>query len=184
MKILIFGASGSGTTTLGKELEKRSKFVHLDVDDYYWKVTQPPFQEKVALEERNQKLQTDFEKWTEVIVSGSLVSWGNYWENAFDLAVFLYLKPEIRLKRLAQREHKRYGDQLINNSQISKTYQAFMEWASHYDDLAFTGRSLSVHKNWIQLLSCPVLYVEGEEELNAKVVNVMSEIKKRLPNTP
>ena len=39
MKILIFGASGSGTTTLGKEIEKRTDFTHLDIDDYYWKKT-------------------------------------------------------------------------------------------------------------------------------------------------
>ncbi|BDD11489.1 hypothetical protein FUAX_39210 (plasmid) [Fulvitalea axinellae] len=42
MKILIFGASGSGTTTLGKEIAKRAKFTHLDADDYYWKPTNPP----------------------------------------------------------------------------------------------------------------------------------------------
>ena len=40
MKILIFGASGSGTTTLGKEIEKITDFTHLDVDDYYWKKTE------------------------------------------------------------------------------------------------------------------------------------------------
>jgi adenylate kinase family enzyme len=37
MKVLIFAASGSGTTTLGKEIEKRTNFKHLDVDTYYWK---------------------------------------------------------------------------------------------------------------------------------------------------
>ena len=47
MNILIFGASGSGITTLGKELEKHTDFVHLDVDDYYWEQTLPPFLEKV-----------------------------------------------------------------------------------------------------------------------------------------
>ncbi|MFT6964561.1 MAG: adenylate kinase family enzyme [Flammeovirgaceae bacterium] len=33
MKTLIFGASGSGTSTLGRELESKSDFKHLDVDD-------------------------------------------------------------------------------------------------------------------------------------------------------
>jgi adenylate kinase family enzyme len=56
MKILVFGASGSGTTTLSKEIVKRTDFVHLDVDDYYWKKTELPFQEKIPLAERNEKL--------------------------------------------------------------------------------------------------------------------------------
>jgi len=37
MKILKLGASGSGTTTLGIEIERRTDFKRLDVDDYYWK---------------------------------------------------------------------------------------------------------------------------------------------------
>ena len=42
MKILIFGVSGSGATTLGRELGKLIQYVHLDSDDYYWKKTEPP----------------------------------------------------------------------------------------------------------------------------------------------
>ena len=34
MKILITGASGSGTTTLGKALSVATNFKHLDVDAY------------------------------------------------------------------------------------------------------------------------------------------------------
>ena len=83
MKILVFGASGSGTTTLGKEIEKRSDFKHLDVDDYYWKQTTTPFQEKVPLTERNQNLKTDFEKFNKVVVSGSMVSWGKEWQTTY-----------------------------------------------------------------------------------------------------
>lgn len=35
-KIHIMGASGAGTTTLGKALAARLPHVHLDSDDYYW----------------------------------------------------------------------------------------------------------------------------------------------------
>ena len=57
MKILIFGASGSGTTTLASEIETKTGFKHLDVDDYYWKKTNPPYQEKIPLTERNENRQ-------------------------------------------------------------------------------------------------------------------------------
>lgn len=49
MKILLFGASGSGITIFGNEIEKRIDFKHLDVDDYYWKKATPPFQVKIPL---------------------------------------------------------------------------------------------------------------------------------------
>jgi adenylate kinase family enzyme len=53
MKLVVFGASGSGTTTLGNEVAKRTGFVRLDVDDFYWEKTEPPFQEKRPLDKRN-----------------------------------------------------------------------------------------------------------------------------------
>ncbi len=57
MKLLIIGASGSGTTTLGKALSEVTDFTHLDVDYYYWKPTNPPFQEKKLVTERQENLQ-------------------------------------------------------------------------------------------------------------------------------
>ena len=84
MKILIMGASGSGTSTLAKELSKRKSFVHLDADKFYWANTLIPFQEKIPLEIRNQKLLDGFNKDVNVVISGSLVSWGEHWKNLFD----------------------------------------------------------------------------------------------------
>ncbi len=68
MKILIFGASGSGTTTLAKELACKSNFVHLDADDYYWKQTKNPYTEKVPLYKRNENIKKDFFKHENVVV--------------------------------------------------------------------------------------------------------------------
>ena len=53
MKILIFGASGAGTTTVGKNLAEKLDYIHLDVDDYYWEQTTPPFQVKISSTQRN-----------------------------------------------------------------------------------------------------------------------------------
>ncbi|MFT6964563.1 MAG: adenylate kinase family enzyme [Flammeovirgaceae bacterium] len=175
MKILLFGASGSGTSTLGREIEKKSNFKHLDVDDYYWKPTNPPYQEKVPLGERNQKLTTDFQQYENVIVSGSMVSWGKEWESVFDLVVFIYLNPTIRIQRLQQREFERYGNKLLTDEKVKQASEDFIEWAKKYDEPDFTGRSLKVHRDWIELLDCPVLELDGAEELEDKVNSVLAE---------
>lgn len=176
MKILIFGASGSGTTTLGRELEKQINFKHLDADDYYWKKTEIPFQEKTPLQERNKFLKTDIEKYENVVVSGSLVSWGKEWTIAFDLAVFIYLKNEVRMQRLKARELERYGNELLTDKKLQEKSKTFIEWASKYDDPSFDGRSLKIHNEWITNLNCPVLRLDGEEELEVKVKQVISQI--------
>lgn len=35
--IIIFGAPGSGQTTLGKEVARQLNFHHFDLDDYHWR---------------------------------------------------------------------------------------------------------------------------------------------------
>jgi len=48
----ITGASGSGTTTLGRALAERLGWMHLDTDDFYWLPTDPPYREKRPAETR------------------------------------------------------------------------------------------------------------------------------------
>jgi adenylate kinase family enzyme len=74
MKILIFGASGSGTTTLANSLSQKTGFSHLEVDKYYWGETNPPFQEKVKKNVRQDKLLLDFQKSKDAIVCDPLVN--------------------------------------------------------------------------------------------------------------
>jgi len=177
MKILIFGASGSGTTTLGNEIEKNTDFKHLDVDDYYWKKTNPPYQIKIPLIERNENLKTDFKKFENVVISGSMVSWGKEWETAFDLAIFIRLENTERMERLKIRETERYGEKLLTDSNIKKNSNTFLEWANQYENPNFKGRSLKIHNNWMKMLDCKVLKLNGETELSKKVEIVLKEIK-------
>ncbi|MFD2562103.1 AAA family ATPase [Aquimarina rubra] len=176
MKVLIFGASGSGTTTLAKEIEKNTDFVHLDVDDYYWKKTEPPFQEKIPLTERNKYLKADFQKYKNVIISGSMVSWGKEWETIFDLAIFIHLDNEERMHRLYQREKQRYGEKLYTDQKIQQTSKAFLDWANEYENPDFEGRSLKIHMNWMESLDCKVLRINGKMILKNKTEKVLTEI--------
>jgi adenylate kinase family enzyme len=45
-RLLITGASGCGTTTLGRAVADRWGVPHADVDDYFWRPTSPPFVQK------------------------------------------------------------------------------------------------------------------------------------------
>ncbi|WP_394747658.1 AAA family ATPase [Spongiimicrobium salis] len=178
MKIILFGASGSGTTTLGKALAQQTNFKHLDADDYYWRPTPIPYTEKVPLEERNKKMKTDFLKNKNVLVSGSLVSWGKEWERAFDLAIFLYLDHQIRMERLQQREVARYGEILQTDRERRTHYKAFIAWAAQYDNPNFQGRSLRVHQEWMQKLDGKLLKLVGTLELQTKVDRVIAAMQK------
>jgi len=44
-RIHIFGASGSGTSSLAAALAARHGHRHVDTDDYFWLPTEPPYQQ-------------------------------------------------------------------------------------------------------------------------------------------
>lgn len=46
MRIYITGASCAGVTTLGRNISTRLGIGQVDVDDYYWMPTNPPFTTK------------------------------------------------------------------------------------------------------------------------------------------
>ena len=178
MKIVIFGASGSGTTTLAQSLANRLGWLHLDADDYYWAKTAIPFETKVPSAERNAHLKQDFEAHPQVIISGSLVTWGQYWNQVFDLGVFLKIPPEIRLERLRKREIERYGQAIAESTSRQKKMQEFLDWAAQYDDPSFDGRSITRHRQWIQLLACEVLEIDGDFTNEARMQKVLDKIEK------
>ena len=58
-RIHIFGASGSGTTTIGKAISEKLGYQHFDTDNFYWLPTYEPFTEARPIEERLRLMQAD-----------------------------------------------------------------------------------------------------------------------------
>ena len=143
-------------------MAKKLNWTFLDADDYYWEKTNPPFQKKIELEHRNRMLKKDFAANKNVIINGSLYTWSEFWNTAFDLGVFLSIPKEIRMKRLLYREIERYGEQLKTSKKIQEKSKVFLEWAAKYDDNNFEGRSMKQHQNWIKIMNCEVIALNGD----------------------
>jgi adenylate kinase family enzyme len=166
MKILITGASGSGTTTLGKALAQELNINHLDSDDFFWLPTNPPYTERRPTNERLEMIQAELEKHEHTVVSGSVMGWGELLENAFDLIVFLYLETEIRIARLKVREQEEVG--FVNPE--------FIEWAASYDTGPEEGRSLAKHAKWHSERESPILRIEGNLTVSERLRMVKNNI--------
>ncbi|MEL6625310.1 MAG: AAA family ATPase [Bacteroidota bacterium] len=161
LKINIFGASGAGTTTLGRTLAKYFDYPFLDSDTYYWKLTDPPFQIKHSPETRQGNLKRDFLSHSGVVLTGGMMSWGEGWESCFDVAFFLYLSPDVRMQRLRKRERERYGETLEHDPIVQQTSVEFLEWAAGYDDPDFDGKSITRHRKWMERITYPVISIEN-----------------------
>ncbi len=174
--IHIFGASGSGTTSLGSELSKNTGFKHFDTDSYFWKATDPPFQEVVPEPERTTNLVTALSGAPNWVLSGSLCDWGDVIIPRLTFAVFLYLDPKIRMDRLKKRERARYGDRVDQGGDLYETHQKFIDWAKSYDTAEAPTRSLILHEAWMKKLPCPILRLNTENSLESLTEQVLDRL--------
>jgi hypothetical protein len=64
-RIHVFGAAGTGVTTLSRALAEHLGSVSLDTDDYLWAPTEPPYQSMRPIEDRMARLRedTDADSW-------------------------------------------------------------------------------------------------------------------------
>ena len=177
MKIQVFGASGSGKSTLAADLANHLNCKHLESDNYYWKKTNPPYQEKTLVNERLQNLAQDFDRYENVVISGSLIDWGDKWLSGFDFGIFLFVPPEIRIQRLLDREKQRYGSALENDPVIKQTSKEFLDWAKQYDNPEFDGQSLHLHKTWMKKLQFPILTIDGNSSRSERMHTVLQYIE-------
>lgn len=174
MHINIFGASSSGVTTLGSALAQKLNYPYFDSDKYFWLPTDPPFTDRHLPEERNALINQHTSAHPNWILGGSVINWNNNWH--FDLSVFLYLPREIRIARLKKREVERYGDIIYTNADRNQLHQAFIEWASGYDDNTTNGRNLQAHQNWMEQLKSPLLVIEGDTTVEERLEAVLTKI--------
>ncbi len=54
--IHIYGAAGSGTSTLGKYISEKLGYFFMDTDNYFWEPTNPPYAKKSNLSIRIKRM--------------------------------------------------------------------------------------------------------------------------------
>jgi adenylate kinase family enzyme len=169
----VFGASGSGTTTLAAALAEKHGHHHLDTDDVYWLPTDPPYREKRPREGRLALLQAAFAKSRSWVLSGSLCGWGDPLIPEFDLVVFLVVPTSVRLARLRARELRRYGAAaMAPGGTMHRTFIDFIDWAGRYDDGGPEMRSRALHEAWLAKLPGSVLTLHGEIPLAEQLARI------------
>lgn len=177
--LYIFGASGSGTTTLGRAVSEALGWRHFDIDDYYWLPTDPPFTTARPREERLPLLLRDMDRASGAVLTG----WGQGWVYPlipdFTLAVRLTLEPSLRLKRLEARERANFGSRLDPGGDMYENHREFMDWAARFDTGGLDMRSQASLDVWQARMACPVLTLDSAQSVEDNLARVMDALDTR-----
>lgn len=156
-RVHVIGASGSGTSTLGRALADHWSVPFADADDYFWVPTSPPYSTKRPEAERVALMRQVFVPREAWVLSGAMSGWGDEIIEECDAVVFLTLDPDQRMRRLEAREGRRREGQRPDPD----AWAAFLDWARGYDDPVFDGRSRRRHEEWLAGLRQPVLRLDA-----------------------
>lgn len=173
--IHIFGASGAGTSTLGMYISKKMGYYFMDTDDYYWKKTDPPYMIKRKTSDIIKLIKRDIENNTKIVLSGSLVDWGDIFIPYFTLAIRIETDTELRIKRLRKREKENYGNRIEKSGDMYEHYLKFISWAASYDHGDLNMRSKAKHDQWQKRLQCPLIILDGSESIENNFELIMKQ---------
>lgn len=174
--IHIYGASGSGTTTLGRKICEELGYRFMDTDDYFWLPANPKYTTKRSKEERLALMKKDIAEADNVVISGSLADWGDELIPLFTLVIRLVTDTEIRIERLKIREKQKFGDRIMPDGDMYTSHMEFIEWARKYDTGSINMRSKAKHDEWQKLLICKQIVLNGADELEENFRKVQTEI--------
>ena len=177
-RVHIFGASGSGATSLASALAARHGHRQLDTDDFYWLPTDPPFREPRPREARLALLRQALAASRRWVLSGSLCGWADPLIPEFELVIFLVVPTQVRLTRLRARECERYGREAITaGGVLHYAHLEFLDWAGRYDVGGVEIRSRALHEAWLAGIPNPLLRLEGDRTVGEQLVQIEAAVE-------
>ena len=162
--IMVFGASGSGCTTLGRELSKMLNYEHFDTDDYFFEHPGPPFIHERPLHLRIALLKSQIK--SNFVLSGCIREWAGAFDSMLSMAAFLITPTDIRIERLELREYNRSGERIKLGGDLYEGHKEFIKYVSTYDYGGTETRSLASQEAWANTLHCPVIRVDGTKPIH------------------
>jgi adenylate kinase family enzyme len=175
--IHIFGASGSGSTTLARAIAEEYGYHHIDTDDALWVKTDPPFTLKRPPETVKALIEQQLSLHEYNVISGEFLGWGNFLQGKIDLFIYMHLPVDLRIERIQNREIKRFGSRVQPGGDMYQSHLDFLNWVREYEQGDETRRSAALHKKWLKTIDKPVIKIENASPIDELLRQIDSWLK-------
>lgn len=168
--IMICGLNGSGKSTLGKALAERLHFHFIDSEDLFFSKADKDYPyASPRMRENAEKLLYNEIKANENFVFASVT--GDYGELIYPFFRYVILMDapkDIRLRRVKNRSFRMFGDRILPGGDLYKQEEEFFEFVK--------SRPENAVEEWIRLLSCPVLKIDGTKSIEENIDLILNHI--------
>ena len=179
--IALFGLNGSGKSTLAHALALQTGYYEMDVEDYYFPTQRAsrknalegvlasdsedlPFSHSESKEAVERAIFADIAAHPQFILSGVTLRWSEDVTHRIDIAFYLRPPLELRLKRIEQRETRRFGARVLEGGDMEAQQREFRE-------IVALRRESDVLAS-AEGLRCPIVRLDGTKPVEELVRNV------------
>ena len=153
-------------------------FAFLDIDEFIWRKDTPkPFSVMYSREERIAQLQQAVSQAGRFVMAGSMDSFHQHFDPYFRLAVYLTAPAALRVERVHQREAAQFGARVLPGGDLYEEHQRFLEGVAGYER-GMGGTTLERQRQWLQSLTCKVIYLDGTAPIESNVLAIQNEWSK------
>ena len=183
--IAIMGLNGAGKSTLAHALAKRCGFFEMDAEDYYFPQQREgrrralencaggndeglPFADARTGEEAEAAILHDVRLHERFVLSGVTMNWCGEILSRIDLAFVIRTPQQERLKRIQDREIRRFGSRVLEGGDMFEQQAKFREMAK--------SRDFRVVEESAAKLGCPVILLDGTRKVEENLRTVMENL--------
>ena len=193
--IAIFGLNGSGKSTLAHALVKQTGYYGIDAEDYYFPEQKKdrlfaledgacvknesieenplfqgfPFSNPRQKSEVQKAIEFDIKSNPQFIITSVSMNWSEEILSHIDVAFWLQVPREECIRRIMQREEKRFGKRVLAGGDM---YEQQKEFRNKVAERSFESVGESA-KN----LSCPIIVLDGTLSIEENMEKILRYIK-------
>lgn len=155
---------------MGKALAEKLHFYFIDNEDLYFPKTDPNYMyASPRTREEAKKLLFREIKAHENFVFASVK--GDYGEEIypfFQYVILIDVPKDIRMERVKNRSFQKFGNRMLPGGDLHEQEEGFFEFVK--------SRVENTVKEWVQLLSCPIIRIDGTKPIEENIDFIIKEI--------
>ncbi|TCT11616.1 shikimate kinase [Natranaerovirga pectinivora] len=165
--IIVFGANGSGKSTIARELAEVLNYKYMDIEEYHFIESEIPYTKARTREECLNLMLEDINTHKNFVLSAVTGDFDDYIESMYSFAVLLVAPLEIRIDRVKRRAFVRHGERISEGGDMYKQHLEFVEFVR--------TRTSDRIAQWNEKLKCPVITIDSTKPISENIELIVQE---------
>lgn len=155
---------------MGKALAEKLHFYFIDNEDLYFPKTDPNYMyaSPRTREEAKKLLFREIKAHKNFVFASVKGDYGEEIYPFFQYVILIDVPKDIRMERVKNRSFQKFGNRMLPGGDLHEQEEGFFEFVK--------SRAENTVKEWVQLLSCPIIRIDGTKPIEENIDFIIKEI--------